>query len=157
MIFKFSEFLCIPVCLTIHVILYFKFQAVFEEKTEGCGVPCLQSLAQYTLLSQWLYVIYTSVMHRSFVVPVPTGLGLSTFQLLNPSKRPAQWQQIYGKIPAKSSSTTGPVFVSWNSLLSVAVKALTTLVDWLALTVGWENGPEQGLKNVSFHPWLPVI
>ena len=35
MIFKFSEFLCIPDCLTR--MLYFKFQAVFEEKTEGCA------------------------------------------------------------------------------------------------------------------------
>ena len=35
MIFKFSEFLYIPDCLTR--MLYVKFQAVFEEKTEGCA------------------------------------------------------------------------------------------------------------------------
>ena len=32
---KFSEFLCIPDCLTR--MLYFKFQAVFEKKTEECA------------------------------------------------------------------------------------------------------------------------
>ena len=27
----------------------------------------------------------------------------------------------------------------------------------LSLSVGWENGPEQGLKTVSFNSELPVI
>ena len=38
MIFKFSEFLCIPGCLTR--MLNLKFQAVFEKKTEECA-SCL--------------------------------------------------------------------------------------------------------------------
>ena len=37
------------------------------------------------------------------------------------------------------------------------IKALTALVGRLSLTVGWENGPERGLKTVSFNPSLPVI
>ena len=32
------------------------------------------------------------------------------------------------------------------------IKALTTLVDRLSLSVGWGNGPERGLKTVSFNP-----
>ena len=35
MILKFLEFLCIPDCLIR--MLYFKFQAVFEKKTEECA------------------------------------------------------------------------------------------------------------------------
>ena len=32
------------------------------------------------------------------------------------------------------------------------IKALTALTDQLSLSVGWENGLEQGLKTVSFNP-----
>ena len=32
------------------------------------------------------------------------------------------------------------------------IKAPTALVDQLSLNVGWENGPEEGLKTVSFNP-----
>ena len=34
----------------------------------------------------------------------------------------------------------------------IKIKALTALVGRLSLSVGWENGPEQGLKPVSFNP-----
>ena len=34
----------------------------------------------------------------------------------------------------------------------LAIKALTALVDPLSLSVAWKNGPEQGLKTVSFNP-----
>ena len=37
------------------------------------------------------------------------------------------------------------------------IKALTTLMGRLSLTVGWENRPERGLKTASFEPYLPVI
>ena len=32
------------------------------------------------------------------------------------------------------------------------IKALRALVDRLSLNIGWENGPERGLKTVSFTP-----
>ena len=32
------------------------------------------------------------------------------------------------------------------------VRALTALLCRLSLSVGWENGPERGLKIVSFNP-----
>ena len=47
--------------------------------------------------------------HQSFVVPAPTG---PEFSLQCPAKRPALRGQTYGKIPAKSPYTPGPVFVS---------------------------------------------
>ena len=53
-------------------------------------------------------------MNQSFVVPVPTGPGNSG------AKRPTLRGQIYGKIPSKSPSTPGLIFVFWNSLPSVA-------------------------------------
>ena len=34
----------------------------------------------------------------------------------------------------------------------ISIKALTALVGQLSLSVGWENGPEQRLKTVSFNP-----
>ena len=37
------------------------------------------------------------------------------------------------------------------------IKVLIALVGWLSLSIGWENGPEQGRKPVSFIPKLPVI
>ena len=37
------------------------------------------------------------------------------------------------------------------------IKALTALVGRLSLSVGGENGPEQGLKTVSFNSEVPVI
>ena len=33
-----------------------------------------------------------------------------------------------------------------------AIKALTTLVGQLSLSVGWESSPERGRKTVSFNP-----
>ena len=38
-----------------------------------------------------------------------------------------------------------------------AIKAMTALVGPLFLSVGGENGPEWGIKTVSFYPKLPVI
>ena len=35
---------------------------------------------------------------------------------------------------------------------SKKIKVLTALVGPLSLSVGWENGPEQGSKTVSFNP-----
>ena len=44
----------------------------------------------------------------------------------------------------------------WESKQEVSsffnIKALTALVGRLSLSVGWENGPGQGLKIVSFNP-----
>ena len=37
------------------------------------------------------------------------------------------------------------------------IKALIALVGRLSLIVGWENGPEHGLKTASFNPKLHVI
>ena len=34
----------------------------------------------------------------------------------------------------------------------IKIKALTALVGRLSLSPGWENGPEWGLKTVSFNP-----
>ena len=41
--------------------------------------------------------------------------------------------------------------------LQITIKAMTTLVGRLSLSVGWENGPERRLKIVSFNSYLPVI
>ena len=37
------------------------------------------------------------------------------------------------------------------------IEVLTALIGRLSLNVGWENGPERGLKTVLFNPQLPVI
>ena len=37
------------------------------------------------------------------------------------------------------------------------IKALTALVGRLSLSLGWENGPERGIKTVSLNPILPDI
>ena len=39
--------------------------------------------------------------------------------------------------------------------MQLEIKVLRALVGQLALSVGWENGPEWGLKTVSFNPYLP--
>ena len=46
-----------------------------------------------------------------------------------------------------------------NTKLSMLdkIKVLIALVGRLSLSVGWENGPELGLKTVSFNLKLPVI
>ena len=33
----------------------------------------------------------------------------------------------------------------------IKIKALTALLGQLSLSVGWENGPERGLKTISFN------
>ena len=43
------------------------------------------------------------------------------------------------------------ILICPNILLS-DIKALTALVGWLSLSIGWENGPERGYKTVSFNP-----
>ena len=42
-------------------------------------------------------------------------------------------------------------------MIIIKIKALTTLVDRLPQSVGWENDPDRGLKTVSFNPRYPVI
>ena len=44
-----------------------------------------------------------------------------------------------------------------SGLIPRIIKALTALVGRLSLSVGWENGPKQGLKTVSFNPLFPVM
>ena len=39
----------------------------------------------------------------------------------------------------------------------VIIKALTTLLGRVSPSVGRENGPERGLKTVSYNHCLPVI
>ena len=43
-------------------------------------------------------------------------------------------------------------YIHLHDLLSLKIKALTALLGRLSLSVGLENGPEQGLKTVSSNP-----
>ena len=44
-----------------------------------------------------------------------------------------------------------------TKVVSFVIKAQAALVGRLSLSVGWKNGPERGLKIVSFYLSLPVI
>ena len=47
--------------------------------------------------------------------------------------------------------TRNNTFKSWLISVTFEIKALTALEGGLSLSVGWENGPEQGFKTVSFN------
>ena len=50
----------------------------------------------------------------------------------------------------------GKIFLC-HAYLQIKIKTLTALVGWLSLNVGWENGPEWGLKTISFNPYPSLI